>query len=178
MRDIKEARRRFRLVLAVLLAFCLGSAGVLLSPIGSSARARQRQLDELQAELRAKSVANVPLQAIDVRLAHAQGEISNFYQSRLPSSYASISERLGAIASDAGVSLITGSYQGSASGVQGMEHLLINVSITGDYLHAVKFINATERETMFFVIGYVSLTQQQGSKVQLQIRIEAFRKEA
>jgi hypothetical protein len=178
MRDIKEAGRRFRLVLAVLLAICLGSAGVLLSPIGSSAHARHRQLDELQAELRAKSVANAPLQAIDVRLADAQGEISTFYRNRLPSSYASISERLGTIASDTGVSLNTGNYKASASSVQGMEHLFINASITGDYLHAVKFINATEREKMFFVIGDVSLNQQQGSTVQLQITIEAFRKEA
>jgi hypothetical protein len=177
MRDIKEARRRFRLVLAVLVAICLGSAGVLLSPIGSSARARQRQFDEMQTELRAKSSANVPLQAIDIKLADAQGGISTFYQNRLPSSYASISERLGAIASDTGVSLNTGNYKASASGVQGIEHLLINASITGNYLRAVKFINATEREKMFFVIDYVSLTQQQGSTVQLQIKIEAFRKE-
>jgi Tfp pilus assembly protein PilO len=178
MRDIKEGRRRFRFVLAVLLAICLGSAGVLLSPIGSSAHARQRQLDELQAELQAKSLANVPLQAIDARLADAQGQIANFYQNRLPSSYASISERLWTVASDTGVSLTTGNYRASASGVPGMEHLFIDASITGEYLHAIKFINATEREPMFFLIGNISLTQQQGSTVQLQIRIEAFRKES
>jgi hypothetical protein len=178
MPDIKEARRRFRLALAILLVICLGAGGVLLSPIGSPARVRQRQLEELQAELRAKSLANVPLQGIDRKLVAAQGEIANFYRDRLPSSYASISERLGAIASETGVSLATGQYKAAPSGVPGLEHLLINASITGDYLHAVKFINATERESMFFVIDGISLTQQQGSTVQLQIRIEAFRKEA
>jgi Tfp pilus assembly protein PilO len=175
MPDINEARRRFRLVLAILLAFCMGAAGVLLSPIG---RTRHRQLEELQAELQAKSIANVPLQGIDRKLVDAQGEIANFYRDRLPSSYASISERLGAIASETGVSLTTGQYRAVPSGAPGLEHLLISASITGDYLHAVKFINATERESMFFVVDGVSLTQQQGSTVQLQIRIEAFRKEA
>jgi hypothetical protein len=178
MPDINEARRRFRLVLAILLAFCLGAGGVLLSPIGSPLRTRQRQLEELHAELKAKSLANVPLQGIDRKLVDAQGEITNFYRDRLPSSYASISERLGAIASETGVSLTTGQYKAVPSGAPGLERLLISASITGDYLHAVKFINATERESMFFVIDGVSLTQQQGSMVQLQIRIEAFRKEA
>ncbi len=178
MRDIEDARRRFRLVLAILLAICLAAGGVLLSPIGSPLHTRQRQLEELQAELRAKSLANVPLQGIDRKLVDAQVGIANFYRDRLPSSYASISERLGAIASESGVSLSTGQYKAAPSGVPGLEHLLIDASITSDYPHAIKFINAMERESMFFVVDGVSLTQQQGSNVQLQIRIEAFRKEA
>lgn len=178
MPDINEARRRFRLVLAILLAVCVVAAGVLLSPIGNSGRTRQQRIEQLQAELQAKSAANAPLLGIDRKLGDAQGEIASFFQDRLPSSYASISERLGAIASENGVSLATGQYKAGSSGVPGLERMVIQASITGDYLHAVKFINATEREKMFMVIDGVSLTQQQGGMVQLQIRIEAFRKEA
>lgn len=178
MLDINEARRRFLLVLAILIAVCLAAAGVLLSPIGSSSRTRQGRIERLRAELQAKSLANEPLRGIDNKLVDARGEIASFYQDRLPSSYASISERLGAIASQTGVTLTTGHYKTEASGVPGLERLVIQASITGNYLHAVKFINATEREKMFFVVDGVSLTQQQGSTVQLQIRIEAFRKQA
>jgi hypothetical protein len=178
MPDINEVRRRFRLALAILLAVSVAAAGVLLSPIGNSGRTRQQQLEQLQTELQVKSAANKPLLGIDRKLEDAQGEIASFFENRLPSSYASISERLGAIASENGVSLATGHYKAEPSGVPGLELMIIQASITGDYLHAVKFINATEREKMFLVIDGVSLTQQQGGTVQLQIRIEAFRKEA
>lgn len=178
MVDIKAARRRFRLVLILLLAVCAGATGVLLSPIGDSSRTRREQLQQLRAELQAKSIDAAPLQGIDRKVGAAGNEIAAFYRDRLPSSYASVSERLGAIASDTGVSLATGHYKAEPSGVPGLQHLLIEASITGDYLHTVKFINATEREKMFFLIDGISLAQQQGSIVQLQIRIEAFLKDA
>lgn len=178
MLDIKAARRRFRLALIILLAVCAGAVGVLLSPIGDSSRRRQQKLEQLRAELRAKSIDAAPLLGIDRKVGIAHKEVTAFYRDRLPSSYAAVSERLGSIASEAGVSLTTGHYKAEPSGVPGLQHLLIDASITGDYLHTVKFINATEREQMFFLIDGISLTQQQGGIVQLQIRIEAFLKDA
>ena len=178
MSDIEKASRRFRIVLAVLLIACLGELGILVSPIGASARSRQTQLDQLRAELRAKVATNEPLRSIDQQVAEAQGQVAGFYRDRLPSSYAAISEKLNAVASKAGVSLSTGHFKADPSGVPGLQRLLIDATITGDYLHAVQFINATEREQMFLVVDSVSLTQQQGRTVQLQIRIEAFLLEA
>ena len=178
MLDIKEVRRRFQLILAILVAFCALAAGILFSPIGSSSRTRQQRLDQLRAELHVKTTANGPLERIDAKLVDARGEIDHFYRERLPSSYASIAERLGAVAAENGVSLATGHYKSEASGVPGLERVIISASITGNYLHAVKFINAAERENMFFVIDSVSFSQQQGRTVQLQILIEAFRKDA
>jgi hypothetical protein len=42
----------------------------------------------------------------------------------------------------------------------------------------VKFINATEREKMFFIIDSISLTKPQAGIVHLQIHLEALLKEA
>ena len=178
MPDINETRRRFRIVLAILLAISAVAGVVLLSPVGNSALTRQQQIEQLKMELQAKSAANEPLLGIDQKLVNAKSEIASFYQDRLPSSYASISERLGTIAAESGVSLTTGRYKAEPSGVPGLERMVIQASITGDYLHAVKFINATEREKIFMVIDSVSLTQQQAGVVQLQISVEACRKEA
>jgi type II secretion system (T2SS) protein M len=178
MPDIDKLHRRFRLTLAVLLAICTGAAAVLLSPIGSSSRTHQQELQQLRWELQAKTAENTPLQGIDQKVISAQQEIATFYHDRLPSSYASISETLGSIASDNGVSLVTGHYKAEASGVPGLQYVTIEASITGDYPHLVKFINATERDKAFFLIDDVSLTQQQAGVIQVQIRIEAFLREA
>lgn len=174
MSVIEKTSRRFWIMLAVLSIACVCELGVLLSPIGASASSRQAQLDELRADLRSKVAANEPLRDIDKQMADAQEQVAGFYRDRLPSSYAAISEKLDAVASKAGVSLSTGHYKADPSGVPGLQRLLIDATITGDYLHAVQFINATEREQMFLVVDSVSLTQQQGRTVQLQIRIEAF----
>lgn len=177
MPDIKEARRRFRLALYLLSAVCLSATIVLVSPIGTSSRSRKRQIEQLRTELAAKTVANQPLRGMDRKVVAAQDELTAFYRDRLPSSYAAISARLNAVASDNGVRLINSHYKTEPSGLPGLEHLLIDASISGDYLHTVKFINATEREKTFFVVDGISLTQQQGGIVQLQIHIEAFLKE-
>ncbi len=178
MRDIEALRRRFRLALAVLLAVCMVGAGILLSPIGRSSRNRQKELERLKSELRLKSVEAAPLVGINQKVIAAQQEIAAFYRDRLPSSYASISETLGKVASDNGVNLVTGHYKAEASGVPGLQAVTIEASITGDYPHIVKFINATERNEAFFVIDDVSLTGQQAGAIQVQIRIEAFLREA
>ncbi len=178
MPDIEELRRRFRLALAALIAVCLIGAGILLSPIGSSSRTRQQEIERLRTELRLKTAATAPLQGMARKVISAQQEIAAFYHDRLPSSYASISEALGGMASENGVNLVTGHYKAEASGVPGLQYVTIDASITGDYPHLVKFINATERDKAFFVIDDVSLTRQQAGVIQVQIRIEAFLREA
>jgi type IV pilus assembly protein PilO len=178
MQDIKQAGHRFRIVLAVVVAICIGATGVLLSPVGTSFRAHRREIQQLQLELQGEQRETNPLRGLDRKVIAARDEVAVFYQNRLPSSYASVSEKLDAIASESGVDLTTGHFTEEPSGVPGLQRLLIDASISSDYLHAVKFINATERERMFFIIDGVSLTKQQAGIVHLQIKIEAFLKEA
>ncbi len=45
----------------------------------------------------------------------------------------------------------------------------IEITLSGDYLQEVKFINALERDKMFFLIDAVALAEQQG-KVRLQLK--------
>lgn len=178
MPDIKEARLRFRVLLAVLLLIAIAGAAILISPVGASSRTRQAELEQLRKELQAATLASEPLHGITFKVADARQEMAKFCSDRLPSSYATVSERLGALALENGVSISARHYKTEPSGVAGLQRLLIDASITGDYLHAVKFINATERESMFFVIDNVSLTEAQGKAVQIQIWVEAFLRES
>ncbi len=177
MPDISAIRRRLRLVLAGLLAVCVIATAVLLSPIGSFPRTRRREVEQLQNELRMKTAENQPLRGIDHKIVNAQDQVAVFYRERLPSSYASISEALGTVAADNGVTLSGTQYHAAPAELPGLDRVLLDATIKGDYVHALQFINALEREKTFFVIDHVSLTGQQGGIVQLQIQIEAFLKE-
>jgi type IV pilus assembly protein PilO len=49
----------------------------------------------------------------------------------------------------------------------------IEISLSGDYLQEVKFINQLERDKMFFLIDGIALGEQQGN-VRLQIKLETY----
>jgi Tfp pilus assembly protein PilO len=178
MPDIRRTQRRFTVVLVTMLAICAAAGGVLLSPVGRSSRARRQQLEQLRSELRVKAVEADSFRGIGAKVKTAKEQVAGFYQERLLSSYASISEKLGAVAEKSGVTLGTGHYHAASSGVPDLQRLEIEASITGDYTQAVKFINALEREKAFFLIDSITLSPQQSGIVQLQLRIEALLKEA
>jgi hypothetical protein len=174
MADLKELRLRLTAVLVLLGVIGVVAAGILLSPIGNSSRSGQRQLAQLWTELRAKERVVIPLRGIDQKVVAAQGEIATFYKDRVPSSYASISERLGRVAQENGVRLAADSYKPEDSQVPGLQRILIDASISGDYIQIVKFINALEREKMLFLVDGIALGEQQGGSVHLQITMETY----
>src|SRR5260370_1368586 len=84
MRNIREARLRFAVIVAFLSAVCLGAACFLLSPIGASPRARRQELEHLRAELRAKALEAQASRGIDQKVIVAKDQVAEFYQERKP----------------------------------------------------------------------------------------------
>lgn len=176
MADLRQSRRRLSLVLIVLFCVDLVAAAVLLSPIGSRARNAQQQLTELFAELQTKTRETAPLHGINEKVGVAQKEVNSFYNERLPGSYSSIVEQIGKVAAAHGVKATNVRYETSDSDVPDLQRVLMDVSLSGDYLQEVKFINALERDKMFFIIDGVTLSGQQGGIVRLQLRLETYLK--
>ena len=54
-----------------------------------------------------------------------------------------------------------------------MRKLIIEISLAGNYLQEVKFINALERDKMFFLLDGITLGEQQGN-VRLQLKLETY----
>jgi hypothetical protein len=50
----------------------------------------------------------------------------------------------------------------------------IDASVSGDYRPIVEFINAVERDKVFFVINGINLTGQQTGQVNLRIRLTTY----
>ena len=58
----------------------------------------------------------------------------------------------------------------------GLRPMEIEASLSGDYLQLVRFINALERDQLFFIIDSVELGGEQGGVVKLQMKMQTFLK--
>jgi type IV pilus assembly protein PilO len=174
--NVREARQKFVTVIIVLLALDLVAAGLLMSPLGRSRAAREQEYDAVRNQLLAKRREAVPLQDVSRKLTEAKGEITAFYDNRLPSQYSTISEELGRLATENGVKLSSVRYTSEDTELPRLQHVQIDTALTGDYLRAVKFINALEREQMFFIVDSIDLAEEQGGTVRLQLRLETYRR--
>ena len=52
----------------------------------------------------------------------------------------------------------------------------IQADFSGDYLQLVRFINALERDSLFFIIDSVELGGEQAGVVKLQLKLETYQK--
>lgn len=159
------------LLLNLYLALQLGLAWHTQSASGADALAQS------QAALRAADLQARPLQGLDAKLGEANGEADAFYTRRLPGSYSGILTELGSLTHREGVKLSRGQYA-QASVLDGTANALTEIrtdaTLTGDYSQLVHFINALERDRMFFLISGVALTGQQGGAVGLRLRLTTY----
>ncbi len=178
MTDVNSARRRFSLVLIVLLCLDVAAIGVLISPIGRSSRSAHTRLQQLWSQLRDKDREAMPLRGIDGKVVEAKQEIQGFFAGRLPSSYAAVSDRLNKVAGSSGITLANVRYDTEPAAVAGLDRVSIDLAISGDYLQAVKFINALERDKMFFLVNGVAVQGSGSGVVRLQLNVETYLKSA
>lgn len=176
MPDLSRRRLAFRGTLAVLLALDLAAMVYLVSPLGQSRAQRQEERDRIQQQILLRQREVAPLKNIDNKLALAQKEISDFYQQRIPGQYAAIPEELGKVAKENGVRISLARYAMDETDLPGLRRVSVEAGLDGDYLAVVRFINALERDKMFFLVNSVALTEQQGGVVRLQVKLETYLK--
>lgn len=176
MANLRRARLRVYIILGVLLAVDLAAAAVLLTPIAGSGAKRQQEFDLVRRQVQRKLQVVIPPDQVQNRVNEARAQIDAFFKQRLAPSASALSAELGKLATSNGVRLNAVRYAEMDSDLPGLTHLRIEATITGDYLANVKFINALERDQMFFIINNVSLTEQQGGSVGLGVSLETYLK--
>jgi type IV pilus assembly protein PilO len=176
MPDLGNTRRKLKLTIAILLVVDLAAAAVLLSPIVGSEKSRLSEMDRLWKELQAKTRQVEPLRGMDKKVALAQKQIDEFYQQRLTSQDSIISSELGKVAAQSGVKISDIKYKVKDPESVGLRPMEIEANLSGDYLQLVRFINALERDQLFFTIDSVLLGGEQGGVVKLQMKLETFLK--
>jgi type IV pilus assembly protein PilO len=174
--DASDARKKVKIAIAVLVAVDIVAAVVLLSPLVGSERSRREQLDQLWKELQQKTRAAEPLRNFDKKIVTARQQIDDFYKNRLPTQDSTIYEELGKVAGQSGVRI--GQIRSKAKDADsvGLRPVEIEADFSGGYLQLVRFINALERDPLFFIVDSVQLGGEQGGVVKLQIKLETYQK--
>jgi type IV pilus assembly protein PilO len=173
MATIRDVRRASTPVIAILALLIIGCLVYILSPAGRSRQTREREYQDLQTEVMAKRQEVLPTRGMDNKLKQASADIDDFYGSRFPAQYSTVAEEIGKVAGETGVHLVAVKYDDKEALVEGLRKLNLEITLSGDYLQEVKFINALERNKIFFLIDGVALGEQQGN-VRLQLKLETY----
>jgi len=171
---VKQARPKLRIALGVLLALDLAALVVLLTPLAGRRGDREQEYARVHQALQQELHKAAPLRNIDQKIAEAQQQVADFYKDRLPARDSAIAEELGKVAGENGVRFSGVRYVADDDVAEGLRRLQMDASIAGDYVKVVKFINALERDRLFFIVDSVNLAEQQGGMVRLELKLNTY----
>ena len=176
MPDLRQTRKSIKTVLAVLLAVDVVSAAVLFSPLVGSTDSRREELNQLRTELHAKTLQVAPLKDLDKKVITANHQITDFYKKRFPTQDSQIPTQFGKLAVANGVTIEQAKYKVSEDEMEGLHPVELEANLSGNYVSLAKFINALERDDMFFIISSITLAGEQKGPIKLQVRLETYLK--
>lgn len=176
MANLRQARKSVYTLIGVLLAIDLVAIIVLLTPVAGAGAKRRQEFDAVRRQLQQKMQVVIPPDQVQTRVDEARKQIDTFYKDRLATGASSLTIELGKLASSSGVRLLSAKYDELETDLPGLTHVRIGANIIGDYVAVVKFINAAERDKMFFIVNDVSLAEQQGGEVRLTVDLETYLK--
>jgi type IV pilus assembly protein PilO len=187
MPELGETRKKLKIAVGVLAALDVVAVAILISPLVGSARSRDQQLTDLGSAIQIKTKQVEPLRGLDKKIPTARQQIDDFYKNRMTSEDSEISAELGRMATESGVKIEGVKYaQGERSEAAndlsqraeavGLHRILLESDLSGDYLQLMRFINALERNRLFFIVDSVQLAGEQSGVVKLQMTLETYRK--
>jgi type IV pilus assembly protein PilO len=174
MPELRNTRRKLKIAFIALGAIDFACIAVLISPLVGSQTTRTQQLQDSWKELQTKTKQVEPLRGLDKKIVLAKDQIDDFYKNRIPDQDSAVSDELGKIASQSGVRMGQVKYKLKDPQPVGLQPLQIDADFTGDYLHLVKFVNALERDKLFFIIDSVTLGGEQAGEVKLGMKLETY----
>jgi type IV pilus assembly protein PilO len=174
--DFRDTRKKLKVAMIAMGVVDIIALGVLFSTWVGSNRSRTEELNSSWKELQVKTRQVEPLRGLDKKIVLADGQIKDFYGTRLTSQDSAISEELGKVASQSGVKISGIKYKLEDPEPVGLRPMQIEAELSGDYLQLVRFINSLERDKLFFLINEVQLGSEQGGVVKLQMKLRTYLK--
>ncbi len=176
MPDFRQTRKSLKTALAIMAGVDLLAAIVYFSPLVGSAESRRSEMNLLQAELTAKTRQVAPLKDLPQKVTLASHQINDFYKQRFPSQSSQIVTEFGKLAVANGVTIETVKYKLKEAETGGLQPDEIEASLAGNYTALAQFINALERDEMFFIIDSVTLGGEPQGAVKLSMKLETYLK--
>lgn len=176
MPDLRKTRKDLTIALVVMAGIDLLAVALYFSPLIGSAETRRMDLTQLQAELTQKTRQVAPLKDLPQKVNLAGQQISEFYKKRFPSQNSQILTEIGKLASANGVRIEQGTYKPSVDITVGLQPIEMEYNLGGSYSSLARFINALERDEMFFIINGVTLGGDPQGPVKLSVKVETYLK--
>jgi type IV pilus assembly protein PilO len=174
MPELKTTQQKIIAAIAGLVCLDVVMLVLLFSPLIGSQRARRGHMDDLWRSLQLKTKQVEPLRGMDKKIASANDQINTFYKDRLPDQDSDISESLGKVASDSGVQMTDVKYDIKDENDVGLRPVLMEAEFSGGYSQLVRFVNAVERNKLFFIVDSVDLGSQQQGNITLKLGLETY----
>ena len=176
MPDLRQTRKKLKVTLAVLGGVDVLAAVLYFSPLVGSVESRQMERNQLQAELTTKNHQVAPLKDLPQKIEIAKHQIADFYRYRFPSQNSQIYGELGKVAAANGVKIDQLRNKPADTSSNGVQPIEMEADLSGSYTSLARFINAMERDEMFFVINSVTLGGEPQGAVKLSVKLEAYLK--
>jgi len=176
MPDLRKTRKDLKIALAAMGGVIVIAAVLYVSPLIGSAESRRMEMNQLQSELVLKTHQVAPLKDLPQKVNIAKGQISDFYQKRFPSQSSQILTEVGKLASANGVRIEQGRLKLGDTVMVGLQPIEMDYDLAGTYTSLARFINAMERDEMFFTINNVTFGGDPQGPVKLSVKLETYLK--
>jgi type IV pilus assembly protein PilO len=178
MPDLRQTRKNIKTSLAVLVGVDVVALVVLFSPLVGSTDSRRQELNQLWSELQVKTRQVEPLTNLPDKVHAANRQITDFYNKRFPAQDSQIATEFGKLAAANGVTIEQAKYPVKVKEEEtGRLHRVeMEAELSGNYVSLAKFINALERDDMFFLISSITLAGEQKGPIKLQMKLETYLK--
>ena len=172
----RDQRNQFFSLVIVLAIISVACVIYLLLPKNRAASAAKReQVKAAQQDLRTLETQVLPLRGLDQKLAHAKTDIADFYQTRLPDRYSSISDTINTLAAQNHVRLTNVTYTSEASDINDLQQVTMRASLSGEYGDVMRYIDALDHSKVFLLIDDVGLqNSQKEGNIQLTLTLETY----
>lgn len=177
MPDLRQTRKKITTALVIMAVVDVLALVVYISPLVGSAETRKQTIHLLQAELTLKTKQVAPLKDLagpNGKVQLAKHEIVEFYRKRIPEQDSQIPAEFGKLASENSVAIEQVKYKLAETTVGNLQPVELDADLAGNYTALARFINALERDDMFFIINSVTLGGEQQGPVKLNVKLEAF----
>jgi type IV pilus assembly protein PilO len=178
MPDLRQTRKNIKTALAILAGVDVVALAVLFSPLVGSTDSRRQELNQLWAELQTKTSQVKPLTDLPDKVHTANRQIADFYKKRFPAQDSQIATEFGKLALANAVTIEQARYPVNVKDEEAGELHAVDVEaeLSGNYVSLAKFINALERDDMFFLISSITLAGEQKGPIKLQMKLETYLK--
>ena len=187
MAALTQQRRRFTFALVAMGIICLLAGLFLVAPITASSAQRYDELRVKQEQLRNREKEIRPIRNLSQLIDKAKTDYSRFSSDRLTAFPSTVYTDIFDLAKKNNVSLGEMKYDSFdqystntslALPPEGLKLLQVQARVSGQYPNLVRFINAIERDKLFFVIRTLQLTDTRADKgeqnVQLTLTMETY----